>query len=199
MNDLVRCRAWRPNLVVSHTWMWIRLINGKVVNDRTLVSTILNVVWNDAIQWLRQNIPKHQQASYCSRVSTWCMSWDKKKKPHTLQKSSKRLQSLQLFIQQLDWLIIYGFTTRSRIFHLYGDVTIAGEGLQNLGLCSMLGAFEQAGIFIVPHLLLHGTSVFPVSSEGPPHLVAFYDTQGVWRTYSYPDPHGRQLIEAWSS
>jgi hypothetical protein len=35
--------------------------------------------------------------------------------------------------------IIYGFTSRSRIFHLYGDVTIAGEGLQNLGL-GMLGA-----------------------------------------------------------
>jgi hypothetical protein len=26
----------------------------------------------------------------------------------------------------IDWLIIYGFTSRSRIFHLYGDVTIAG-------------------------------------------------------------------------
>jgi hypothetical protein len=25
-------------------------------------------------------------------------------------------------------LIIYGFTSRSRIFHLYGDVTTAGEG-----------------------------------------------------------------------
>ena len=78
----------------------------------------------------------------------------------------------------IDWLIIYGFTSLSRIFHLYGDVTIAGEGLQNLGLCSALRAFEQGGIFIVPHLLWHGTSVFPVSSEGPPHLVASYDTRG---------------------
>jgi hypothetical protein len=50
-------------------------------------------------------------------------------------------------------LIIYGFTFRSRIFHLYGDVTNAGEGLQNLGLCSALRAFEQEGIFIMPHLL----------------------------------------------
>ena len=76
------------------------------------------------------------------------------------------------------WLIIYGFTSRSRIFHLYGDVATAGEGLQNLGLCSALRAFEQGGIFIVPHLLWHGTSVFPVSSEWPPHSVASYDTQG---------------------
>jgi hypothetical protein len=44
-------------------------------------------------------------------------------------------------------MIIYGFTSRSRIFHLCGDVTIAGEELQNLGLCSALRAF------IVPHLL----------------------------------------------
>jgi hypothetical protein len=38
-------------------------------------------------------------------------------------------------------------------FYLYGGVTIAGEGLQNLGLCMALRAFEQGGIFIVPHLL----------------------------------------------
>jgi hypothetical protein len=50
----------------------------------------------------------------------------------------------------LSMLII---TSRSRIFHLYGDVAIAGDGLQNLGLCSALRAIEQGGIFIVPHLL----------------------------------------------
>jgi hypothetical protein len=32
-------------------------------------------------------------------------------------------------------------------------VTTAGEGLQILGLCSALWAFEQGGIFIVQHLL----------------------------------------------
>jgi hypothetical protein len=72
--------------------------------------------------------------------------------------------------------IIWGFTSRSRIFHLYGDITIAGDGLQNLSLCSVLRAFEQGGIFIVPHLLWHGTSVFLVSSEGPPNSFASYDT-----------------------
>jgi hypothetical protein len=51
----------------------------------------------------------------------------------------------------LNYFIIYGFTSRSRIFHLYADVTIAGEGLQML--CSALRAFEQGGIFIVPNLL----------------------------------------------
>jgi hypothetical protein len=55
--------------------------------------------------------------------------------------------------REIGWLVIYGFTSCSRIFHLYGDVTMAGEGLQNLGLCSALRAFEQGGISIVPHLL----------------------------------------------
>jgi hypothetical protein len=54
------------------------------------------------------------------------------------------------------------------------DVTITGEGLQNLGLCLALKAFEQGRIFIVPHLLWHETSIFPVSSEGLPHSVASY-------------------------
>jgi hypothetical protein len=39
-------------------------------------------------------------------------------------------------LKQHDCLIMYGFTSRSIIFHLDGDVTIACEGLQNLGLCS---------------------------------------------------------------
>jgi hypothetical protein len=51
------------------------------------------------------------------------------------------------------WLVGYCFTSRSKFFHLHGDVTITGEGLQNLGLCSALRAFELGGIFIVPHLL----------------------------------------------
>jgi hypothetical protein len=61
---------------------------------------------------------------------------------------------------QINWLIICCFTSHSRIFHLYGDVTITGEGLQNLGLCSLLSAFEQGGIFIVPHLLYTGPRLF---------------------------------------
>jgi hypothetical protein len=102
------------------------------------------------------------------------------------------MESCQLWVpvRWIDWLILYSFTSRSGIFHLYGDVTVADEGLQNLGLCSALRAFEQWGIFIVPQLLWHGTSVFPVSSEGLPHSVASYDTRGVWRIYSNPDPHG---------
>jgi hypothetical protein len=83
-----------------------------------------------------------------------------------------------------------GITLISRIDWLFIVLCPAQEGLQNVGLCSALRVFEQGGIFIVPHLLWHGTSVFPVSSEGPPHSVASYDTQGMWRIYSNPDSHG---------
>jgi hypothetical protein len=36
---------------------------------------------------------------------------------------------------------------------IYENATIAGEGLQTLGLSSALRAFEQGGIFILAHLL----------------------------------------------
>jgi hypothetical protein len=43
----------------------------------------------------------------------------------------------------IDSLIIYSFMSSSRIFHLYWDVIITGEGLQNLGLCSALRALKR--------------------------------------------------------
>jgi hypothetical protein len=45
------------------------------------------------------------------------------------------------------------FPAQEFFTYIYGDVTIAGERLQNLDLRSALRAFEHGGIFIVPHLL----------------------------------------------
>jgi hypothetical protein len=73
---------------------------------------------------------------------------------------------------KIDSLIIYCFTSYSRFFHLYGNITITREGMQKLGLCSVLRAIQQVGTFILSH-----TKVFPVSSKGTPHSVASYDTQ----------------------
>jgi hypothetical protein len=53
-------------------------------------------------------------------------------------------------ITLIDYLL---FHIPLNFFHLHGDVTNAGEGLQNYGLCSELRTFEHGGIFIVPHLL----------------------------------------------
>jgi hypothetical protein len=38
-------------------------------------------------------------------------------------------------------------------FFTHVEVTIAGEGLQTLGLWSAFRAFDQGGIFIVPYML----------------------------------------------
>jgi hypothetical protein len=82
------------------------------------------------------------------------------------------------------------------MFHLCGDVTIAGEGLQNLGLCLALRSFEQGGIFIVSYLLWHGTSVFPVSFEEPPNLVASFDT--LWDAEDLFKPGSSRVVNNWT-
>jgi hypothetical protein len=83
---------------------------------------------------------------------------------------------MYMFTRSVNSLIICCFTSRSRIYHLYGDVTIAGEGLQNLDLCSALRAFEESLSF---HTYCDTcmASVFLVLSEKPPYSVAFNDKQ----------------------
>jgi hypothetical protein len=99
-------------------------------------------------------------------------------------------------ILMIDWLIyiLYCFTSRSRIFHSYGDGTITSEGLQNLGLrvCSALRAFEQGGIFVVPHLLWHGTSFFRSHSNDCPIKSPLTTHKEMWGIYFNPDFHGSQ-------
>jgi hypothetical protein len=46
-----------------------------------------------------------------------------------------------------DWLIWNFFTPLSRLYYSYGEVTKAGEGLQNLHLCTTLLASGQGAIF----------------------------------------------------
>jgi hypothetical protein len=103
------------------------------------------------------------------------------KHDHIPQKHTKESIGQKGPLLSLDWLIICCFTSRWRIFHLYGDVIFAGEGQQNLGLCTVRRAFEQGGIYIVPHLLWYGASIFqsPLTTH-----------KGMWRIYSNPDPHG---------
>jgi hypothetical protein len=80
----------------------------------------------------------------------------------------------------------------SIIFHSYGGVTITGERLQNLGLCSVRRASKQGGIFILPHLLQNRVSGFPVSFEGlkAPFSCLIWHARGVLRTYSDPEHQG---------
>jgi hypothetical protein len=92
-------------------------------------------------------------------------------------------QSKYCKVEEIDWLIDWLSTdlhvhTAQEIFIYVGSGTITGEWLQNLGLSPALRAFEQWGIFIVPHQLWHGALVFPASFEGPSYSVASHDTRG---------------------
>jgi hypothetical protein len=53
----------------------------------------------------------------------------------------------ELYFIYVDWLIDWLFIVLrpAQELFLYGDVTVTGEGLQNLGLRSALRAFEQEG------------------------------------------------------
>ena len=58
------------------------------------------------------------------------------------------------FNSVLGWFGCLEFSSHSRIFHSFGDVAIAGEGLQ------ILNYARQWGFFSVPYLLGHETSVY---------------------------------------
>jgi hypothetical protein len=73
--------------------------------------------------------------------------------------------NLKVFNLLIDCLLFY--VPLKNISLKYGDVIIIGEGLQNLGLCSALKAFEQGGIFIVSHLLRLDFSGLPKDIQSP--------------------------------
>jgi hypothetical protein len=52
-----------------------------------------------------------------------------------------------------EFLFVCFVYSRLSNFSYPAAVTITGDWAANLGICSTLGAFEQGGIFIVPHLL----------------------------------------------
>ena len=57
-------------------------------------------------------------------------------------------------------------------------------------LCWSLMAFEQGGIFIVPHMRRYKTSVLAVSFDGPSNVVAFcVKSRGLLRIHSNKGPH----------
>jgi hypothetical protein len=91
-------------------------------------------------------------------------------------------------------LIIYCFTSCSRIFHLHVDVTIADEGLQNLSLCSALRAFEQGGSLSCHTCCDTEPRFFQSHPKDRPIQSPLTKHEGIWRIYSNPDPQ-RQIEE----
>jgi hypothetical protein len=90
-----------------------------------------------------------------------------------------------------DWLIIYGFTSRSRIFHLYGygDVTTSGEGLQKFR--PMLCAPGLWAGSVSCHTCCDTEPRFFGSHPKDDRIQSLLTThEGMWRIYSNPDPQG---------
>jgi hypothetical protein len=83
-------------------------------------------------------------------------------------------------------LIIYGCTSRSRIFHLYGNFTIAGEGLQNLGL-EPLSREEPLSCHTCCDI---GPQFFWFHPKDCPIKSPLTTCKGMLRTYSDSDPYG---------
>jgi hypothetical protein len=148
------------------------MFKPRYLAELTLFSICLWMVYSDCSRVLLFVICRTLHLSGWSCINHWSLHFC------NVSRSCCRVRRSSSDLILRYRLIIYGFTSRSRIFHLYGDVTNADVGLQNLILCSALRAFEHRGIFILPHLLWHGTSVFPVSSEGPPQSVASCDSLG---------------------
>ena len=50
------------------------------------------------------------------------------------------------------WLVVYCYTSHSKIFHWYRDITISCEELKISGICSVLITYEQGGILTIPQV-----------------------------------------------
>lgn len=56
-------------------------------------------------------------------------------------------------------------------------LTVDIEGQLTIGICSAFTILNQEGIFIEPHLLVQGASIFAVPPKAPPNFVALSDKQ----------------------
>jgi hypothetical protein len=82
-----------------------------------------------------------------------------------------------------------GFTSRSRIYHLFGDVTIASEVLQNLGLCTAHRALEQGGSLSCHTCCNTGPQFFRSHPKDRRIYSPLTTHKGMCGIYSYPDSH----------
>jgi hypothetical protein len=114
-------------------------------------------------------------------------------------KASEACNSLLTCMTQTFWLIDYlrFYVPLKNISHIWRRHHCRWRATKFM---PMLGAqVEQGRIFIVPHLLWHGSSVFPVSSEGSPQLIASYDTHGDAEDLFYPgSSRGHRHFVLWS-
>ena len=72
----------------------------------------------------------------------------------TFSRTDKRgtLSTFNLFTKFIYWLVVYCYTSHSKIFHWYGDITISCDELKISGICLVLIAYGQEGILTIPQV-----------------------------------------------
>ena len=133
--------------ILNLTYYWIKSQSICVCRIHHLRSEL-----SGAHLYLIMLIDKIDNISWNIKLKQISTLWD-----HTL--------IVHLFIS----LFVWGFPSHSRFFHLFGRVTITGEGWQttSFDLYSALMAIEQWGFFNVPHLLWHKPSLYQGHLQGP--------------------------------
>jgi hypothetical protein len=106
-----------------------------------------SVQWNAIEMYV-----KTTRIMFC--LTTFKGSAMRKKKADTVMHGCRRNLNIV-------WLIVYHFRSRSWILHFYGDVTIASEGLQNLGLhlALTLGLWAGRDLYCATSAVTWGLSV----------------------------------------
>ena len=88
-----------------------------------------------------------------------------------------QMLSVVVFFLEIVCVIVWGFSSRSRIFHSYGDVTITGERLQ---------------------ILTYARHSWPLSSEGSLACHTYCDTGHSFIMVAAKDPwHSHLLPSVW--
>jgi hypothetical protein len=105
----------------------------------------------------------------CSQLISYCI----------LQRQQCVLSPHFIHVPPVGWLVtvVSCVMFRSRTFHSCGDVTIAGEGLQYLGLCLAPWAF----------------GFFRSHPKNRPIKSPLTTRKGILRTHSNPYPHGSHI------
>jgi hypothetical protein len=89
--------------------------------------------------------------SLLSRGLNFCPTPQETNEQHNMKDTRAFFHRLRL----IDWL--FTVLHPARVFHFYRDVTIAGEGLQNLGLCSaFMGFWARRDLYRATPILARG-------------------------------------------
>ena len=142
-------------ILIKSEWIVILLHRKQIRYSETIGGKCFLIIH---LHWMCTPSDTQQKWSFdcfCLRVNYWnnkCIS-------ETPSFTSRDIPIFLLFC-----LFVWSFSSQSKIFHSFGDVSIAGERLQILTM-----VINQWGFFSVPHILRQEVSVDNGHLRGPLH------------------------------